>query len=163
MTARRTTRARRPAARRGARSRGMGLTEFVLSLAVVAGVLAGLVFTSNSLRVTHADRQTRETLRALRTALVAYERRHGQWPPGPADRALQTLALDPVSAPALRPLVLGTNAAGGPIVRDGYGHEIRYVRLPHADAPDFVSGGPDGAFADATDNLYGSDMQTPTP
>lgn len=59
-----------------------------------------------------------------------------------------------------------------PIVRDGFGHEIKYLApLPNINAsPDFVSAGLDGEFGDPTsknqktkqaaiDNVFGIDTE----
>ncbi len=156
---------------------GMSLTELLLSLALVYLGLGGVALVSESLRTSTADRQTRDTLRTLQACLSSYHDRHGSWPPGPtASDAIKAMLDDPVTAPLIKPLRLSADADGSLQAHDGYGCPIRYLLRPHGSAihAQFVSAGPDGQFGDLTsehqelrshamDNVYSSDLETPTP
>lgn len=153
------------------RSSGLGLVEALATLAVIAGLLGGLVVTSNALRTGSATRQTALVLRQLHRALVRYEADHGRTLPGPTGKALLTLLHDPATRPLLDKLVYSLDAQGLPVVNDGSNHPIRYFAPEEhpPQGPDFVSAGSDGRFGSpsdrraALDDLYGVDMETPTP
>lgn len=155
--------------RRGRRQRGMTLVELAAAAAGLATLMAGLVWTSNSLRISQAEGQTRQKLAILRGALVRYHAANHVWPPGPAHAALETLAAHPTLAPVLKEAGLSRDAAGRLFVRDGFGEPLHYF-APGDDAwasPDFVSAGPDGLLGDPhdnrpgrSDNIHGSDTET---
>lgn len=156
---------------------GMSLVEMLLSLATISLVLGGAVLVSESLRAGTADHQTRETLMALRVALTAYHDHHGRWPRGSTEsEAIRELATDPSTLSLIQSLRVNTDPRGRTRVFDGYGKPIRYIVRAEGDASyaDFVSAGPDGKFGDlasdspqvrndAVDNIYGSDLEAPTP
>ena len=166
--------ARRASARRRT---GMTLVELLLASVAIAIIFGGLILASQSLRNDACDRKTRSTLRQLRGALQAYYDRHNSWPPEPTTHAaLSDLLADTASAPFVRSLDLRTDDRGQMCILDGYGQAVRYVIQSGHDAAgaDFVSAGPNGRFGDLTsenrshrqdaaDNLYGWDLETPTP
>lgn len=155
----------------------MGLVELLLSFAMTTAILGGLILVSESLRTDTSEQQTRETLRKLRAALTQYHHRHGTWPPGAStSAAIKALLADPATAEQIKPLPLDTDPQGALHVRDGYGRPLRYFVETRGNTTmaDFVSPGPDGQFGDLTsnhpqlrsnamDNLFGSDMEAPTP
>ncbi len=159
------------------RSAGMALVEMLLAASVIGIVLGGLILASQSLRTETCEQQTRSTLRHLRAALRQYHQRHGAWPSGPTiTTAVKALRADPAAAPLLAHITVRTGPGGQIDVHDGYGRPIRYVVEPRGGKiqADFVSAGPDGRFgdpasthshvrSDAVDNLYGSELETPTP
>lgn len=158
-------------------SRGMTMVELLLSIAVSAVILGGITLISETLRTDTSDRQTRRVLRLLRKALVDYHTRHEAWPPGATTSdAVRRLLADPEAATILRPLRLSDTPDHELIVRDGYDRPIRYTVETDGNTvvADFVSAGPDGRLGDLTsdhpeqridamDNLYGSDLEAPTP
>lgn len=149
----------------------MTLTEMVLALVLIAGVLGGLQMLSASLRADSADEQTRRTLRTLRAAAILHHHlaQRGEanaasvaaLRTGPTDAALAALLAHPRTAAILAPVetAFTRTADGRLIARDGYGRAIRYLPPPpsrpdqpadaYHDTPgDFVSCGPDGRFGD---------------
>jgi len=163
--------------RKTAVRRGMTIVELLLSMAASAVTLGGVTLISESLRTDTSDQQTRRTLRLLRISLTHYHNRHAAWPPGPTTAdAVRALLADPEAAVMLRPLRLPDSPQHEWTLRDGYDRPIRYAVGTDGNTvvADFVSAGPDGRFGDlasdhperrldAMDNLYGSDLETPTP
>ena len=165
------------ARRKPATRQGMTLVELLLSVAVSAVTLGGITLISESLRTDTSDQQTRRTLRLLRRSLTHYHNRHAAWPSGPTTAdAIRSLQEDPEAAAMLRPLRPADSPQHKWIIRDGYDRPIRYAVGTDGNTvvADFVSAGPDGRFGDlasdhpkrrldAMDNLYGSDLEAPTP
>ena len=163
--------------RKTAERHGMTIVELLLSVAVSAVTLGGITLISESLRTDTSDQQTRRTLRLLRLSLTHYHNRHAAWPPGPTTAdAIRAMQADPETAALLRPLRLVDSPQHEWIIRDGYDRPIRYAVGTDGNTvvADFVSAGPDGRFGDlasdhperrldAMDNLYGSDLEAPTP
>jgi type II secretory pathway pseudopilin PulG len=174
------------AARRAPRApRGLSTVEFLLAMALVAGILAVLVLISNSLRQRSAHQRTVATLRALRQALGAYYARHQMYPVGSTHLVIDALLDDPDARRYIGPAQPTTNDAGHHIIADGFGHPVQYMPDTNPAAPtagattagvsgasggDFVSVGPDGRLGDirsphrdevaaVSDNLYGRDLQ----
>lgn len=156
----------------------MTLVELFAAAAALSAMMGGLVWASNSLRVSQADRQTRQSLAVLRQALVRYHTKHRRWPEGPVGKALATLTAEPDLKPLLSGLVICVDSSGRLFVRDGFGQAIHYLAPgtpggSEADTwqqPDFISAGPDGQLGDPaghrpgrSDNIYGSDTEATGP
>lgn len=146
----------------------MGLIEAVAILAGIAALLTAAVATSNSLRTTSADAQTRATLRELRQALVSYQAEHKTLPPGGTEAVVGALLRDPSSRAFMQKLPISITERDRPSVYDGYGHAIRFFGPEDkpTQGPDFVSAGPDGKFGDPAhpsppgiDDLRGFDFE----
>ncbi|MEX0654819.1 MAG: type II secretion system protein [Phycisphaeraceae bacterium] len=163
------------------RRRGMTLVELAVGLALVSAVMSGLVLVNRTLRLEAAEAETRQTLVVLQHALRAYTDAAvpSDPPSGPVGDALATLQAHPAAAAHLAELDLTRDAHGQLQVLDGYGRPIRY-QARDGDRPlpaSFVSAGPSGRFgvADASgaghtdvrrhaaDNLYGFELEAPTP
>ena len=155
----------------------MSLVELLLSITMCTVTLGGLVLVSESLRTDQSDYQTRVALRAMQDAATRYRDLHGRWPTGTTTGAvIDAMLAEPSTAPLIQPLRLDTDPAGGFRVLDGYDGPIRYIPPDRSDDArvDFVSAGPDGRIGnlaadnpdlrdEAMDNLYASDLETPTP
>ena len=156
---------------------GMTFVELLLSVAVCAVMLGGVTLVSESLRHDQSDQETRATLRSLRKALNNYYSQHQYCPAGEtASTVLKALLADKETAAVVCELRLSTDAAGVMHVQDGYGRSMRYIIRDRGAAAqaDFVSAGPDGRFGDLSspdpdlqqaslDDLYGADLETPSP
>lgn len=151
----------------------MGFIEMLLSIAVIGCMLIMLILVSNSLRTETAEQDTRQTLRMLRVSLLQYHQEHDAWPKGPTPFALMQMLSDPSSRDTMHNVSVVMLRNKLPIVRDGFGQEIRYL-APNAysptDLPDFVSAGFDGDFGNPTgqtvqakqaaiDNVFGVDTE----
>jgi type II secretory pathway pseudopilin PulG len=151
----------------------MGFVEMLLSIVVIACMLSLLILVSNSLRTETAEQDTRQTLRMLRVSLMQYHQNHANWPKGPTPYALMQMLSDPASRDTMQNISVVMLRNKLPIVRDGFGQEIRYLP-PQQDQPsnqpDFVSAGLDGDFGNpnghstqskqaAIDNVYGVDTE----
>jgi type II secretory pathway pseudopilin PulG len=151
---------------------GMGFIEMLLSIAVIACMLILLVLVSNSLRTETAEQDTRQTLRLLRVSLLQYHQENNVWPKGPTPYALMQMLSDTASRDTMHNLSVVMLRNRLPIIRDGFGQEIRYV-APQPQSPyppDFVSAGLDGDFGNTTatnptarqaaiDNVFGIDTE----
>lgn len=150
----------------------MGFIEMLLSIVVIACMLIMLILVSNSLRTETAEQDTRQTLRLLRVSLLQYHQEHHNWPKGPTPYALMQMLSDPASRDTMHNISVVMLRNRLPIVRDGFGQEIRYLapqpKSPYP--PDFVSAGLDGDFGDPTaansqtrqaaiDNVFGIDTE----
>ncbi len=153
----------------------MTLVELMLSIAMACAVLGVLVLVSASLRAGIGDDRTRQVLTTLHDALAKYRQTYTADPTGRTHEVIKLLFEDAATAPILESLSRD-RTQGADVVRDGYGRPVRYLPpAPDGSRPgDFVSAGPDRRFGDpasdqpgdrraAIDNLYGSDMEAPTP
>lgn len=152
---------------------GMGFIEMLLSIIVIACMLSMLIVVSNSLRTETAEQDTRQTLRLLRVSLLQYHQEHNQWPKGPTPFALMQMLSDTASRDTMHNLNVVMLRNKFPIIRDGFGQEIRYLAPQLNDPsipPDFTSAGLDGDFGNPTgntpqakqaaiDNVYGIDTE----
>lgn len=145
----------------------------LLSIVVISCLLILLILVSNSLRTETAEQDTRQTLRMLRVSLLQYHQDHQHWPKGPTPYALMQMLSDPASRDTMHNVSVVMLRNKLPIVRDGFGQEIRYLTptaySPNA-LPDFVSAGLDGDFGNpigknpqskqaAIDNVFGIDTE----
>ncbi|HAI10114.1 MAG TPA: hypothetical protein DCM28_00290 [Phycisphaerales bacterium] len=151
----------------------MGFIEMLLSIVVIACMLSMLILVSNSLRTQTAEQDTRQTLRMLRVSLLQYHQQHNTWPKGPTPFALMQMLSDPSSRDAMHNVSVVMLRNKLPIIRDGFGQEIRYLAaIPQSPTalPDFVSAGLDGDFGNPTsdnphskqaaiDNVFGVDTE----
>ncbi len=153
----------------------MTLVELMLSVAIASAVLGVLVLVSASLRAGIGEDRTRQVLLTLHDALATYRQTHETDPAGHTHEVIKLLFEDAATAPILESLSRD-QTQDSDVVRDGYGRPVRYLPpAPDVSLPgDFVSAGPDRRFGDpasdqpddrraAIDNLYGSDMEAPTP
>ncbi len=151
----------------------MGFIEMLLSIVVIACMLSLLILVSNSLRTETAEQDTRQTLRMLRVSLMQYHQTNSNWPKGPTPYALMQMLSDPASRDTMHNVSVVMLRNKLPIVRDGFGQEIRYLPPQPGqpnNQPDFVSAGLDGDFGNPTgqtaqskqaaiDNVYGVDTE----
>jgi len=140
----------------------MTLIEILVSMAVIAVLLAGLFAVSSYIETQIKIRRTQTTMNLLVAALDAY-RLHQSYdtkqkfplPVDGNDLSYNSLAVEPEAKNLLDQLNRKAMKKKDEDVRfiDGWGNEFIYQYAPGDNAPVIISAGPDQKFATTQDNI----------